>query len=116
MPLHTQIERMSRIFETFDDSVRRLRGHTQTVADIFDRLVMRGVDVELSRRKDLRELRSRFDRDIVAHAIRWIALVQDVCLPLRVDVLNERAARSDIHRLKAEADAEGGDVVLTSEA
>ena len=46
----------------------------------------------------------------------WRAILGDAGVPdlgvvLRLDVLDERAARGDVHHLQAEADSEGGDVV-----
>src|ERR1051326_1901218 len=112
VPLHAEVERMARVLEAFDDAVGRVRGDAQAVADVLDGLVMRRVHLELALAKDLRETRAAVDGDVVAMAVRRLAGVIDVAL----DVLDERAARGDVHDLHAEADAERGDAAVARDA
>src|SRR2546428_2314725 len=106
MPLHADIKRMRRILETLDDAVRRERCDAKALTDVSNGLVMRGVHVELLFADDLREARPLFDEDVVTMTICGLAGMVDVGAQLGTDVLNQRAACSNIHHLHAETDAE----------
>src|SRR6266568_8539624 len=116
MPLHADIKRMRRILETLNDDIRRERCDAKALADVPNGLVMRGVHVELLLTNDLREARAFFDEDVVTMTIGRFAGMLDVGVQLGTDVLNQRAARSDIHHLYAETDAERRHSAFASDA
>src|SRR5438093_11293899 len=116
MPLDTNIERVRRVFEAFDDAIRRQGRDPETVADVTDGLMMRGVHVQLRLAEDGGEFRALLEQDVVAMAIARLTGMIDIGAQLRIDVLDERASGGDIHHLDAEADAESGNAALAGDA
>src|SRR5438132_9987533 len=106
MPLHADIKRMRWILETLDDAVRRERCDAKALTDVSNGLVMRGVYVEFLLADDLGEARALFHEDVVTMTIGRFARMLDVRAQLGIDVLNQRAARGDIHHLHTQTDAQ----------
>src|SRR6266498_730994 len=116
MPLHADVERMRWILDPFDDAVGSERGDTQPFADVTDRLVMRGIHVQLLFTEDLGEQGAIFDEDVVTMAVARLAGVLDIAAHLGVDVLDQSAAGGNIHHLHAETNAESRDAAFAGDA
>src|SRR5437870_1788653 len=71
MPLHTEKQRKARIFYAFDDSIRRFADDAQSLAYIFDGLLVTGVYIDLGFSDHSRRKRLGIERNLMP--VRWPA-------------------------------------------
>ena len=109
VPLHAESEPAGKL-DGFDDLVERDRAHLCTTG-ILDRLVMRGVHLDVTRADDGREQGAGDDFHRVAGLARIVTLlVVETAGNFVGDVLVEHPAGFDGEQLHAAADAEHGNV------
>lgn len=107
MPLHADDKTMARAFDPFDHAVIRNGVDDQAFAELFDRLVMRRVDLKARSTHDGAQLRAiRNLHSVSANSFLFTLLMFAGVGYLRGDVLVKRAAEHDVERLLAAADAE----------
>src|SRR5438105_8249801 len=118
MPLHAEAEAAARVFDRFDDTVRRACRGDEPFAEIFDGLMMAAVHVARIR------ILEPFTKGAVEEAAgvqphlvrdreaRLLDPMLDVRADFLGDVLDERAAARDVQDLDAAADREDRKVGL----
>ena len=106
MPLNTDVEGVSRIFDRFDDSVRRFSRDPEVTSDSANRLMVSAIDVERAGANQFRDSGAGENHHIVARAVRRVAFMLERIRKLRANVLDQGSARDHCHQLNSEADAE----------
>src|SRR2546425_1098473 len=110
--LRAEVEGMLGIFKAFDDAIRRVRCDAQSLAEVANGLVMRGVYFELLLTEDLAQASPLLHQHIVTMAVAWLAGVIDLCFHFGRDVLDQCPARRHVHHLHAETDPQRGNASL----
>src|SRR5918996_468771 len=113
MPLQAKDKLMIGAFDSFDHAVLSNRIDDYTATEFFDRLVVPCVHLQSLSLDNFVELRAVLHENSVnITCLACASLMLARAGKLRRDVLIQRAAQSDVYRLRAAADAENRQVAL----